>query len=312
MLKTSKTNMACFFAGIGLSLIVFSVYSINTQSNPYPNISSGTNDIANNTDSISTNLGVDHQHPTYRILSDWESLLKIELSFDEARWIEDVSINHIVSSINQNADKKQAIINYILNAEDSPTRWFFIWVLSSPDTVGRAELTAQLMRSDRLIDFDAGLSIIMNIEDLPYKSALLTTLLESKLKHEELRQIFAFIRIDEKLISSTLLNQSLTSFYNRTTSNELKALSLKVTRPKNTLEDEMFKRAIALLNSADDKVCFEALNVFNEWLLTYYDLLTNKQNETLKTVVEQISIRLNYSVDTRLKALELYKNLPDR
>lgn len=253
------------------------------------------------------NIGVND--PSYRLLHDWPSLLTQDLNEQEARLVEDVPIDGIVKKFSSDLEFQRAVMDKVKADEDTFTRWFFVRVLSNTDYNLRQEVADELLNAPRMLDKDAGLSVIMSIYDLELKSQILGKLLTSNITDDTLRLALRYIRIDNDLIESGLLNPALQGVYQNTDNQMIKAFALKVMMPGQSLEPALFENVLTLIASTDEQVCNMGLDALNEWAVNYYGLLSSEQTSHLQQVLNSISVDLERDLQTRIKALEVHINL---
>jgi hypothetical protein len=253
------------------------------------------------------NIGVND--PSYRLLHDWPSLLEQDLNEQEARLVEDVPIDGIVIKFSSDLEFQRAVMDKVKADEDTFTRWFFVRVLSNTDYNLRQKVADELLNAPRMLDKDAGLSVIMSIYDLELKSQILGKLLTSNITADTLRLALRYIRIDNDLIESGLLNPALQGVYQNTDNQMIKALALKVMMPGQSLEPALFENVLTLIASTDEQVCNMGLDALNEWAVNYYGLLSPEQTSHLQQVLNNISVDLERDLQTRIKALEVHINL---
>lgn len=248
-------------------------------------------------------------HAMYRVINDWESLLVEEMTPEEISLIEDFPIDHILASIVISSNVRAKLINYIKVNDETATRWFFIRVLRHLKDDLKVSFIDKFLSSERMIDFNTALSLIMSLTEQNMKRDILATLLLDVHDQSRINLILDYIDVNADFVQSGLLKTSLRQFFDAQKSLLLKAKTLKVMRPNKVNIEWLFEQAISLLQYNDNALCYATLEVFNEWAFNHHALLSSVEFESLLTKLNNISGNASFNIDTRLKALEVYKNL---
>jgi hypothetical protein len=90
---------------------------------------------------------VAQDHPAYRLLYDWPSLFETELTPQEARESEHVTVTGIANKFTNDLTFQNAIVDYIQTNEHTATRRFFIRVISHTPFDLRVNVAANLLQS---------------------------------------------------------------------------------------------------------------------------------------------------------------------
>lgn len=296
----NKKNIVSFIAGAGISALV----SLNWPTENLP-----SSNQSNNATTVQT---IEQQtHPSDRLVHNWTSLFTTPLSYLEAEWVEEVPVYNHAKQIVANETLFNKVVQSFFSLDDTPARRFLLRiVLALPSNLQETAMQ-QWLTSSRQLDIETAITLVMYMEDQPKRLQLIIKLIENKQFNTKIQQhLFAHLRRDRDLINAAVLNPYVTTFIQSAKEPILRAYALKTLNPEPEVAAELFAQIIAFTESNNELLCFEGMNVLNEWSLNFPHVFSKEQHLAMQDAANKVIANSNLGVSIRYKGLEWLENIP--
>ncbi|WP_016954538.1 hypothetical protein [Catenovulum agarivorans] len=236
---------------------------------------------------------------------DFASILAAGLSEYEIGLLGDMETVPHADALQNNPQLLNQVVDNILYLQDSPTRDYLINVLKQSSDSYMEQAGFYLVASERVLDQMSGVALIMNINQAELKVTALEQLAAQQIDSQATKYLLQHLRIADDIQHNPRIKQVVDVLFNNTNDSELKALALQASAPAGQIPDSMFNQIFVLVDSANPQASFQGLEALNGWLHNREVLFNSNQIADARERVNAIADDRSFSIETRMKALEL-------
>jgi hypothetical protein len=249
-------------------------------------------------------LSSPNKQGAFRSVSD---VISSGLTEQEIALYDENPVSRIDSDLQNNPNLISSALQQVKQLGWSNSRAYLLALISGLDEQQKQQAALELLTSQRSIDKQAGLSLIMELEDVPSKSQAVENILISEPDSETVENLLAHLKVDDELKSTPNVNSALQQLYQTHTDEHIQALALQAMTP-DKVDDNMYQDMVSLITNNHEDNTMAGLNTLNTWLVNNVASLSSAQKADITAKASYVADSPNYSIDTRMKALELMKN----
>ncbi|WP_016954537.1 hypothetical protein [Catenovulum agarivorans] len=252
----------------------------------------------------------EQNHPSDRLVHNWTSLFNTPLTQQEAEWIEEVPVYDHAAQLAADNNLLQSFISSFFQMDDTPTRHFLTRVMLVADASVQEQAIKHWLSSKRQLDLDTAVFVVMYMQNQQIRIKLIIELIRNQQFSPQMQQyLFAHIRRDDELIKSAVLNPYIAEFIESTNDPILRAYALKTFNPQPAVSDEVFDYLIALTESEHSQICYQGMNVLNEWSYTFTNAFSIQQLAKMRQAANRVIANSAADISLRYKGLEWLENI---
>ncbi len=200
-------------------------------------------------------------------------------------------------------------IDKILTNDDSNVREMMLALVAGSSDDNKQVAVIELMSSNRLIDHDSVAELILNIDDKVTQLKLVDDVIHAGLNTQSLLLLLSNLPKDFTDSANTSLTNSLESTLLNSEDTHTRHILMTLISPKSDLGQKVFADALVSANTTFANTSHSSLSELNSWIVERSSSFSPNQINDLQQLTTRIAANDAFAVDTRIKALELLKNI---
>lgn len=241
--------------------------------------------------------------------NDWTLALLSNLDPEGQRLLESVSYHAAGEALSENPEYLDAAIDVLLSVDESDQRTFLLNAISVANENTQKQVKQVLLSSNRSVDRQDGISLVMNTASSDEKLKTAQLLLTSETNNQLISHVLYHLNKEENRGWVSKMKPQLWEMatYGEHTPTRVQALDAIIHSDPDS--SEVTNYAFSLLNQPTDKSHQVALNALYQQINNYDVTLPEQQKQALSEQLSWILSDSNASYQSRLRSLSLLEAL---